>query len=76
MDRTLRAFAIRREQTERGLEADVIVVEPNGDVHRISCVCAATGTEIGADGPIVPYLDARYGNQVFCGTVRRAVTMA
>lgn len=72
MEHGLRAFAVRRERTANGLVADVIVVEPNGDEHRVRCICREDGTEIGADGPVVPYLNDRYGDRVFCANVRQA----
>jgi len=38
MDYQLRAFAVRQLQTEDALEADVLVVEPDGAEHRVRCV--------------------------------------
>lgn len=73
MDERFKAFLLRRERTEKGIEADVEVIEFNGDRYSVRCVCRGDGTEIGAEGDVVPYLHQRYGGEAFCRAIRTAV---
>jgi hypothetical protein len=60
----LRALLINRVLSQDGPQADVLLVEPNGDEHLIRCLCRHDGTtEIGGDGQMVEYLNHKYGDQ-------------
>ena len=60
MDEQLKAVALRREMTARGLEADVLVVEPNGEEYPVGCICRVGNIEIGGDDAVMTYLTDRY----------------
>ena len=38
-----------------GKQADIMLVEPNGDEHMVRCLVKSLGTEIGGDGEILAY---------------------
>ena len=57
----------------RGKQAEVWLVEPNGDEHLVLCLVLSSGVEIGGDGEILTYLNDRYGSAVVSLTARSIV---
>lgn len=55
-----------------GPQADIELVEPNGDAHRVRCLCRGEGTELGeiGDGQGIAYLNERYGPAQVCAVAR------
>src|ERR1700749_2412401 len=69
----LRGFLIGAAASPNGGEAIVILVESNGDEHRVICRLMGPTTEIRFTDPASgTYLDGRYGPNVLSGTARRA----
>lgn len=57
-----------------GPQADVRLIEPNGDEHTIRCLCRFDGTTdlgIGGDGSDLAYLNDKYGDQVIWALTRQ-----
>lgn len=69
----LQARFVQAVESCDGCQADVMLVEPNGDKHIVRCLCKRNGTtdigEVG-DGSVVGYLIERYGSQVVCALCR------
>lgn len=56
-----------------GPQADILLIEPNGDEHLVRCLCRINGTtEIGGDGESLAYLNERYGSQIVCRVARQS----
>lgn len=57
-----------------GIQADVALLEPNGDEHVVRCLCKFDGTtdigEVG-DGSVLGYLSDRYGSQAVWALTRQ-----
>lgn len=44
-----------------GVQADVVLIEPNGDEYLVRCLCRLDGsTEIGGDPGVIALLDDKY----------------
>lgn len=56
-----------------GKKAELVLIEPNGDEHCVTCHCRPDGTtdisEQG-DGSMLMYLNDRYGMPEVCGLCR------
>lgn len=60
----LRAVLMRHVPSPDGIQADVLLIEPNGDEHRVRCLCKDDGsTDIGGDGEMISFLTDKYGEQ-------------
>lgn len=60
----LRAVFMRHVPSADGKQADVLLIEPNGDEHRVRCLCKHDGsTDIGGDGETISFLAEKYGEQ-------------
>jgi len=71
----LRAQFLESVPSDDGPQADVLLIEPNGDPYRVRCLCRHNGrTDIGGDHEELLYLNGRYGDQAVCGAAR-AVTL-
>ena len=57
----LNAELVRRVPSPEGPQADVLLVEPNGEKHLVRCLVKPTGTDLGGDGEVLAYLNDRYG---------------
>lgn len=57
----------------RGKQAEVWLVEPNGDEHLVRCLVHSSGIEIGGDGDTIAYLNDRYGAAAVSLTARSIV---
>ena len=71
----LQVRLIRYVDSEEGTQADLLLIEPNGDEHRVRCLCKKDGsTDIGeeGDGQVLAYLNNRYGPVAVCTVSRRA----
>lgn len=64
---------VARLSSPAGAEADLVLVEPNGDEHLVRCLAKGDGTELGGDGEVLAYLNARYGPEAVCAAARHAV---
>lgn len=68
----LRARLLEHVPSPDGPQADVLLIEPNGDEHRVRCLCKRDGTtDIGGDGEMVAFLNDKYGDQSVCGLARQ-----
>lgn len=55
-----------------GSQADVELVEPNGDRHIIRCLCKRDGTtDLGGDGEMMEFLYEKYGAQTVWALARQ-----
>lgn len=70
----LRAELVRQLDPEFDLTAEIDIIEPNGDRHRLKCSIDGDLTRISGDGENIDYLNLRYGEPVVCFTARSAVT--
>lgn len=71
----LKAVVLSRENTPKGKQAVLLLVEPNGDLHAVKCICRhGGGTEIGevGNGSVLTYLNQRYGDQTVWALCRAA----
>ena len=69
----LRARKIESVPTLQGVQADIALIEPNGDEHRVRCLCKLDGsTDIGGDPDVIAFLNAKYGAREFCLAARKA----
>jgi hypothetical protein len=57
----------------RGKQAEVWLVEPNGDEHLVRCLVLSSGVEIGGDGDTLAYLNDRYGAAAVSLTAKSVV---
>lgn len=68
----LRALFMRHVPSADGTQADVLLIEPNGDEHRVRCLCKPDGsTELGAEGETVSFLADKYGEQTVWALTRQ-----
>ncbi|MCC7231084.1 MAG: hypothetical protein IT203_11885 [Fimbriimonadaceae bacterium] len=70
----LQARFLRFVYSTEGRQADLMLIEPNGDEHLLRCLCRPSGaTDIGevGDGSIVGYLNHRYGAPTVCSLCRQ-----
>ena len=70
----LRGELVRKLASDADCEADVDLIEPNGDRHRVRCEIRGEITRLTGDGENIDYLNQRYGEPVVCFTARFAVT--
>ena len=56
-----------------GKQADIILVEPNGDQHPVRCLVRQHGTQIDGDGEMIDYLNERYSPQAVCSVAKWTV---
>jgi len=49
--------------SDDGRQADVMIIEPNGDEHLVRCLVRPNQTDIGGNPEILQYLNERYGIQ-------------
>lgn len=73
MRQSLKARFVRQVPSPDGRQADVVLIEPNGDEHPVRCLMRPTGTEIGGDGESLNYLNEKYGDAEVCLTAQGAV---
>jgi hypothetical protein len=62
----LRSRFICEVPSPDGRQADVAIIEANGDEHIVRCLIRPNLTEIGGDFEIVQYLNERYGEEAVC----------
>jgi hypothetical protein len=68
----LRAKLIEHVPSPEGTQADVVLIEPNGDEHPVRCLCRRDGTtDIGGDGQMLAFLNRKYGEQSVCSMARQ-----
>jgi hypothetical protein len=74
---TLHARFLSKSPSPEGKQVELALIEPNGDEHRVRCLCRPDGSmdvsEIG-DGTMLIYLNDRYG-QAHVGGLCREITM-
>lgn len=70
----LRAVLMRHVPSPEGPQADVLLIEPNGQEHQVRCLCKSDGTtdlgEMG-NGERLPFLEDKYGAQVIWALARQ-----
>ena len=59
--------------SSEGRQADIALVEPNGDEHVLRCLVKPTGTDLGGDHETLAYLNHRYGPETVCRTAKQTV---
>ena len=69
----LRSRILRPVHSMDGRQADIVLIEPNGDEHVVRCLLRGLETEIGGDPEALTYLNSRYGDPAVCFTAREAV---
>lgn len=69
----LRARLIRHVPSPDGRQADVALIEPNGDEHEVRCLIKPNGTDIGGDREALHYLNEKYGDEEVCLAAQGAV---
>lgn len=68
----LRARLLEHVPSPDGTQADVLLIEPNGDEHRVRCLCKRDGTtDLGGDGEMVTFLNDKYGEQTVWALARQ-----
>ena len=69
----LRARLLEPVPSPEGIQADLLVIEPNGDESPVRCLCKHDGTtDIGGDPEAIAFLSAKYGDVSLCGVARQA----
>ena len=74
----LRARVVRSLPNQNGPEADLKLIEPNGDAYLLRCRCRIDGSiEIGeaGRGDELNYLNRRYGSLEVCSVCREAILL-
>lgn len=72
---SLSAHLLKSLPSDLGPQADVLLVEPNGDKYTVRCLCKPDGTtDVGEAGNArnLSYLAAKYGSQNVVSLLRRA----
>ena len=64
---------IRYVYSREGPQADVAIIEPNGDQYEVRCLLRKDGTDIQGDRTTMAYLNARYGDRELCLTAQGVV---
>jgi len=67
----LNAELVRHVPSPEGPQADVHLVEPNGEKHLVRCLVKPTGTDLGGDGEVLAYLNDRYGPSTVVQSARQ-----
>lgn len=70
----LTATRLQRRNSESGVEADVLLTEPNGVEHTVRCLCKLDGTtDIGdpTGGLALRHLAETYGEQTVWALTRQ-----
>ncbi len=68
----LRAELMRPDLSPDGKQADVLLIEPNGDEHKVRCLCKHGGsTDMGCIGENVKFLSEKYGEQTVWALARQ-----
>lgn len=73
MMKWLTAELVDRNTTDEGVQSTILMTEPNGDQHRMQCICRQDGTtdlRESDEGSQIDYLNERYGPQVVCALSR------
>lgn len=76
MNYHLSAKVLSKLETQKGIEGDVAVYEPNGDETIVHCVANEWHTMITGDNRLLDYFHQRYGDSHFSLTVRGALLEA
>ena len=61
---------LRHVYSEVGTQAEMLLVEPNGDEHWVRCLVRTSGTDVGGDADTLAYLNERYGPEHVCAVAR------
>ena len=70
----LHSRVVRLVDSPDGKQADIMLIEPNGDEHPVQCLCKPDGTmDLGGDGEVLAYLNHRYSPAVVGQTARAAI---
>lgn len=69
---SLNARLVRRLYSPHGRQAELVLIEPNGDEHEVVCLAKENGTDINGVTENLDYLNSRYGTQAVCFAARRA----
>ena len=72
-ERRLRGRLLQFVEPAGGPVADMVLIEPNGDEHRVRCLVKGEFTELGGERTMLDYLDRRYGGPAVCFAARRLV---
>lgn len=68
----LRARLLEHVPSPDGTQADILLIEPNGDEHRVRCLCKRDGTtDLGGDGELVTFLNDKYGEKTVWALARQ-----
>lgn len=69
----LRARFVEPVPSPEGVQAIVVLIEPNGDEYLVRCLCKPDGTtEIGGDPGAIAFLNEKYGDHSLCVAAREA----
>jgi len=71
----LTAKVLAHVPTPEGPQADLLLIEPNGDSTQVRCLAKESGTEIAGESDYIDYLNRRYGPQMVSLTARWATLM-
>lgn len=69
----LRARKICPVYSPRGEQAEVVLIEPNGDEHQVRVLLAPEVTEINGVMEVLNYLNHRYGPESVLAAAKTAV---
>ena len=61
--RELRGRIVKDVPSAEGRQADVMIIEPNGDEHLMRCIVLPNRTDLECDPEILDYLGTRYGEE-------------
>ena len=73
MEDELRGRFIRSVPSPDGPQADIALIEPNGNEFEVRCLIRKTGTDIGGNPAALQYLHNRYGGDKVCLTAQGTV---
>ena len=60
--------------TNEGVQANILLIEGNGDEYPVKCLARASGTDVNGDTVYLNYLNQRYGPETVATVARRTAT--
>lgn len=68
----LSARLIEHVPSPEGVQANLTLIEPNGDEHRVRCLCKSDRTtHLYGDGEMIKFLHDKFGAETVCALARQ-----
>ena len=60
--------------TTEGVQANILLIEENGDEYPVKCLARVSGTDINGESVYLNYLNQRYGRETVSTVARNTTT--